>query len=47
MKGEFSPDGVHPNPAAYAAMTPLARAAIARAMAQPARRTPRTDCRAD
>lgn len=45
MKAEFSPDGVHPNAAGYAAMDPLARAAIARALAQPApSHAPRTDC---
>jgi lysophospholipase L1-like esterase len=32
MKPEYSGDGVHPNAAAYAAMAPLAQAAIDRAM---------------
>lgn len=31
MKPEYSPDGVHPNPAGYAALEPLTRAAIKRA----------------
>jgi lysophospholipase L1-like esterase len=47
MKAEFSPDGVHPNAAAYAAMRPLARAAVARALARPAAGAPfRSDCAA-
>lgn len=33
MRPEFSPDGVHPNAAGYAAMDPLAKAAIASALA--------------
>jgi len=37
MKAEFSRDGVHPNPAGYAAMQPLARRAIAEALAGPRR----------
>jgi lysophospholipase L1-like esterase len=36
IKPGLSTDGVHPSPAGYAAMTPLARAALARAMVQPA-----------
>jgi lysophospholipase L1-like esterase len=35
MKPEFSADGVHPNAAGYAAMRPLAEAAIARALRRP------------
>ncbi|WP_334161807.1 SGNH/GDSL hydrolase family protein [Phenylobacterium sp.] len=37
MRPEFSRDGVHPNPAGYAAMQPLARRAIAEALAGPRR----------
>jgi len=34
MRAELTFDGVHPHAAGYAAMAPLARAAIGRAMAQ-------------
>jgi lysophospholipase L1-like esterase len=45
IKPELSSDGVHPTPAGYAVMTPLARAAIARALAKPVPEgRPRTDC---
>lgn len=46
MRPEFSSDGVHPSEAGYAVMAPIARAAIARALAQPVpgRTPPRTDC---
>jgi lysophospholipase L1-like esterase len=35
LKGEFSPDGVHPNAAGYAVMAPLAEAGIAEALGKP------------
>lgn len=35
LKKEFSPDGVHPNAAGYAIMTPLAQAGIELALQQP------------
>jgi lysophospholipase L1-like esterase len=35
MKPELGVDGVHPNDAGYAIMEPLARAAVAKALAQP------------
>lgn len=35
LRPEFGPDGVHPNAAGYAAMQPVAEAAIAAAVAQP------------
>jgi lysophospholipase L1-like esterase len=38
MKPEYSADGVHPNPAGYEAMRPLAEAAIRAALRQRARR---------
>ena len=34
LKTEFSSDDLHPNAAGYAAMAPLAEAAIARALGQ-------------
>jgi len=37
LKSELSPDGVHPNAAGYAIMTPLAEAGIAAALKQPVR----------
>jgi len=36
LKAEFSPDGVHPNKAAYDAMGPLAEAGIVEALRKPA-----------
>ena len=36
LKAEFSPDGVHPNKAAYDVMGPLAEAGIAEALRKPA-----------
>jgi len=41
MRAAFTIDGVHPNAAGYAAMAPVAEAALARALAAPAPRPPR------
>jgi lysophospholipase L1-like esterase len=37
LKKDLSEDGLHPNPAGFAVMSPLAQAAIDKALAQPAR----------
>ncbi|RRA49501.1 GDSL-type esterase/lipase family protein [Acidipila sp. EB88] len=42
LRRELSGDGLHPNPAGFAAMTPLAAAAIDKALAQPPAPVPGT-----
>jgi len=44
IKPGLSFDGLHPTPAGYALMTPVARAAVARALSQPAPAKPRIGC---